>query len=173
MIRPFIRLRVFDLELLDSHYYIKRPSIVEKITFNNRTFYAKFEHIKEPLTPLLINQHLSKEYTIAVPLLKDNKTNYLILEYKGEEYKRFVHLVQHLFSTLNIDDYHIYQGKNEERIQVFIAVEGLSLEEADKRLALYSDALKEKMTKKWKMLPSVNLPEDYNIVTLPYTHIEL
>jgi len=42
------------------------------------------------------------------------------------------------------------------------------LEEADKQLQTFSDALKEKMTKKWKTLPSLNLPEDYNIVTLPY-----
>jgi len=47
----------------------------------------------------------------------------------------------------------------------------LSLEEADETLKHYSDALKEKMTKKWKTLPSLNLPEAYNIVTLPYKHI--
>ena len=58
-----------------------------------------------------------------------------------------------------------------ERLQVFIEVNNLSLEEADVRLKNYSDALKEKMTKKWKTLPSLNLPDAYNIVTVPYTHI--
>ena len=55
-----------------------------------------------------------------------------------------------------------------ERLQVFISVNKLSLEEADRQLNVYSEALKEKMTKKWKTLPSLNLPEAYNIVTLPY-----
>ena len=161
-------MKVFDLDLIDSHYYIKRNSIVEQIQFNNRTFYAKFEHINEPLTPLLLEQHLHREYTIAVPLLKDNHTDYLVIEYKGEEHQRFFHLVKHLLDTLDIKDFHIYQGKSEERIQVFIKVDHLSLQEADTRLNALSKMLKTKLTKKWKCLPDISLPEAYNIVTLPY-----
>lgn len=161
-------MQVFDLDLFDTHYYIKRNSIVEQIQFNNRTFYAKFERIDEPLTPLLLEQHLQREYTIAAPLLKDGHTNYLVIEYKGEEYQRFYHLIKHLFVTLGIEKYYIYQGKDEERIQVYIEVNEISLEEADKRLKELSDMLKEKLTKKWKCLPDLSLPDAYNIVTLPY-----
>jgi hypothetical protein len=95
----------------------------------------------------------------------------LLIEYKGEEYQRFFHLVKHLFKTLDIEKYHIYEGKDVERLQVFIEVNQLTLEEADAQLQKLSDALKEKMTKKWKCLPSVSLPEEYNIVTLPYKEI--
>lgn len=161
-------MKVFDLDLIDSHYYIKRNSIIEQIQFNNRTFYAKFERIDEPLTPLLLQQHLHREYTIAVPLLEDNHTDYLVIEYKGEEHQRFFHLAKHLLETLGITKFHIYQGKSEERIQVFIKVNRLSLEEADIRLKELSEMLKTKLTKKWKCLPDVSLPEAYNIVTLPY-----
>ncbi|HSR74476.1 MAG TPA: DUF1882 domain-containing protein [Sulfurovum sp.] len=161
-------MKVFDLELFDTHYYIKRNTIVEQIPFDNRTFYAKFERIDEPLTPLLFEQHRNRQYTIAVPLLKENRTNYLVIEYKGEEHKRFHHLIKHLFTTIQLSDYHIYQGKDAERIQVFIAVDQLTLQEADAQLQTLSDSLEEKMTKKWKCLPSVALPEAYNIVTLPY-----
>ena len=120
------------------------------------------------MTPLLLKQHQDKQYNIAVPLLKNNHTNYLVIEYKGEEYQRFYHLIKHLFKTVNISDYHIYQGKDIERLQVFIAVKQLSLEEANTELQVLSSALKEKMIKKWKCLPSPKLPEAYNIVTLPY-----
>jgi hypothetical protein len=164
-------LKVFDLDLFDDHYYIKRNTIVEQIQFNNRTFYAKFERINEPLTPLLFEQHLSRQYSIAAPLLKDNHTNYLLIEYKGDEHKRFQHLIKHLFKTLNITDYHIYQGKDIERLQVFIRVKQLNLQEADAQLQILSNALKEKMTQKWKCLPSLALPEAYNIVTLPYNRL--
>ena len=142
--------------------------IVEQIQFDNRTFYAKFERINEPLTPLLLQQHLDRQYSIAVPLLKNNHTNYLVIEYKGDEHQRFQHLVKHLFKTIKLTEYHIYQGKDPERLQVFISVDRLTLEEADTQLRSISDALKEKMTKKWKCLPSLTLPEAYNIVTLPY-----
>ena len=161
-------MKVFDLDLFDSHYYIKRNNIVEQIVFNNRTFYAKFERINEPLTPLLFEQHLQREFIIAAPLLEEGYTDYLVIEYKGEEYQRFHHLIRHLFATLEIENYHIYQGKSEERLQVFIKVGRLPLEEADKRLKELSNMLKQKLTKKWKCLPDSSLPEAYNIVTLPY-----
>lgn len=165
-------MKVFDLELFDSHYYIKRSTIVEQIQFDNRTFYAKFERIDEPLSPLLLQQHLNRQYTIAAPLLKEGCTNYLVLEYKGEEYQRFYYLVKHLFNTLEIKKYHIYQGKDEEKIQVFIEVDHLTLEVADSRLLDISNALKQKLTKRWKCLPSSSLPEAYNIITLPYKKID-
>ncbi len=94
-----------------------------------------------------------------------------MIEYKGEEHKRFHHLVKHLFKSKGISDYHIYQGKDIERLQVFIKVSHLTLEEADTKLQELSNALKEKMTQKWKCLPSIALPEAYNIVTLPYNRL--
>ena len=72
---------------------------------------------------------------------------------------------------MEISDYSIYQGKDVERIQVFIRVDQLTLEEADAKLKVLSNALKEKMTKNWKCLPSLTLPEAYNIVSLPYSQL--
>ena len=118
-----------------------------------------------------MKQHLDRQYTIAVPLLRNNHTNYLVIDYKGEEYQRFFPLVKHLFKTLDIKKYYIYQGKDMERLCVFIEVDNLSLETADAQLQYLSDVLKEKMVKKWKCLPSLSLPEAYNIVTLPYKNI--
>ncbi|MGB5506547.1 MAG: hypothetical protein WBM70_07675 [Sulfurovum sp.] len=94
-----------------------------------------------------------------------------MIEYKGEEYKRFQHLIKHLFKSMDISEYTLYQGKDVERLQVFIAVKQLTLEEADTQLQILSNALKEKMTKNWKCLPSIALPEAYNIVSLPYNKL--
>ena len=164
-------IKVFDLEFTTDHYYIKRPSIVEQIKFDNRTFYAKFERIDEPLTSLVVKQHLDRQYIIAVPLLNDGHTDYLVMEYKGEEYQRFIPLVKHLFHTMKISHYHIYQGKDEEKVQVFIKVNALGLEEANRQLEEISENLKQKLTKRWKCLPLLSLPEAYNIVTIPYKPI--
>ena len=120
---------------------------------------------------MLLKQHLNRQYSIAAPLLKEHRTNYLVIEYKGEEYKRFQHLIKHLFKTMDIEDYSIYQGKDRERVQVFIAVEQITLEEADAQLKTLSNALKTKMTRNWKCLPSLTLPEAYNIVSLPYDQL--
>jgi DNA polymerase I-like protein with 3'-5' exonuclease and polymerase domains len=50
-------------------------------------------------------------------------------------------------------------------------VDNLSFEVAAKEVEKISNLLKEKMTKKWKCLPSLSLPHAYNIVTLPYKKI--
>ena len=162
------RIKLFDLEFESDHYYIKRPRVVEQIQFDNRTFYAKFERIDESLTPLLVKQHLNRDYTIAVPLLKDNRTNYLVIEYKGEEYQRFIALIQHLFHTMHIMKYYIYHGREKEKIQVFVPVAHITLQEAEEKLSMITERLKSRLSKRWKTLPTTLLPEAYNIVTLPY-----
>jgi len=81
-------------------------------------------------------------------------------------------LVKHLFASLKIENYYIYQGKSEDKVQVFMEVDSIPLEDAHSRLEKISNMLKEKLTKKWKCLPSTLLPEAYNIVTLPYKTIE-
>jgi len=73
---------------------------------------------------------------------------------------------------LGIKNYHIYQGKDEEKIQVFIKVDQLTLKEADNKLLELSNALRQKLTKKWKCLPSSSLPDSYNIITLPYKKLD-
>jgi len=69
---------------------------------------------------------------------------------------------------MKIEAYTICQGKDEERVQVFIEVDRLTLEEAEEQLEEISENLKQKLTKRWKCLPQRALPEAYNIVTLPY-----
>ena len=91
-----------------------------------------------------------------------------MIEYQGNEYQRFYHLTKHLFKSLDIEHYYIYEGKEIHQLQVFIEVPSLSLEEADKKLDIISDALKEKISQNWKCLPSIHVPKSYNIVTLPY-----
>jgi hypothetical protein len=145
--------------------------IAQRIPFGNRTFYAKFERIDEPLTPLLLKQHHQKEYTIALPLLQDNHTNYLVIEYKGQRAKHFCLLAQHLMHSLKQTNYHLYQGKDEERVQLFISVERLHLTQAHAQVQEISRLLAQKMPIQWRCLPSLELPEAYNIVTLPYQPI--
>ena len=72
---------------------------------------------------------------------------------------------------MKIGEYYIYQGRDEEKVRVFVKVDDLSLEEADKKLQEISNNLMQKLSKKWKCLPLLSLPEDYNIVTLPYKEL--
>jgi len=73
--------------------------------------------------------------------------------------------------TQQITHYQLYQGKSKEKIQLFIKVDELPMDEAEERLEILSSMLEQKLDKAWKCLPSSNLPEAYNIVTLPYERI--
>ncbi len=176
MIKPSIKesnITLDSLHLNLSHYYVKHRSIVEKITFNHRTFYAKFERINEPLTKTVFSQHLDRHYIIAASLLDQGKTNNLILEYRGSEPSRFYHNSKHLMHTLDIKVYRYYEGKKSNYLQLFIPVEALTLEEADNMVHKISDALEMRLTKEWKCFPDKSLPECYNIITLPYREFSL
>ena len=94
-----------------------------------------------------------------------------MLEYKGEEFNRFTHLIKHLFKTMKIVNYHIYEGKDEQKIQVFIEVDNITVEDAQSKLDILSENLQQKLSKKWKCLPSTTVPDSYNIVTIPYEKI--
>jgi len=156
-----------------SHYYIKRPYIVEKISFDNRTFYAKFERINEELDDTVLTQHLKKEIVIAAPLLENDYTNLLVLEYKGDEPMRFFHTIKQLFNSMNIQSFYIFKGKSDRHLQIFIPTPKIKLQEAHERLEKLSNLLATKLPVEWRTLPSKNLPEAYNIVTLPYQVLEL
>lgn len=93
------------------------------------------------------------------------------MEYSGAAHQRFFHLVRHLMQTQKITSHQIYRGRKEEKIQVFIEVDSLSIEEAEENLQFLSSILEQKFERAWKCLPSASLPDAYNIVTLPYERL--
>ena len=151
-----------------SYYYIKRSSIVKRISFDNRTFYSKFERIDEPLSDLVISQHLAGDYTVAIPLLHDNHTDKLVIEYKGSNSVRFYHLSRYIIQNFDIAEYIYYRGYRDDMVVLIISVDRVPIEKAYQMVEDISKALSAKMTKEWKILPDINLPLEYNILVLPY-----
>ncbi|MBN2768364.1 MAG: DUF1882 domain-containing protein [Campylobacterales bacterium] len=157
-----------------DHYYIKRSFVVDKIHFENRTFYAKFEKINEPINDTLLKQHLKKESTVALSLLdKNGFTTLLLIEYKGDEATKFYHTAKQLFDSIGIKNYETYEGKSDRHIQIYIKTKPLSLEDASDTLQKISDLLCIKLPNDWRTLPNKNLPQQYNIATLPYKKLSL
>ncbi|SFV55747.1 hypothetical protein MNB_SV-6-659 [hydrothermal vent metagenome] len=156
------------MEIDTQYYFVKRSTIVDKITFNHRTLYAKFERIDEPLNDTLISQHLDREYTIAIPLLEDEKSNYLLIEYRGLNPSKFYHLSRYVISNLSLNTPIYLQGKKENYIQLYISVDNLHIKEAEDILKSISDQLSSRLTKEWRLFPDSSLPPSYNIATLPY-----
>ena len=162
-----MKIKIFDLEFDTEFYYIQKDSIVDKIEFNNRTFYSKYEKIDTPPTPMLIEQHLHREFTIALPLITNNHINYIVLEYEKEESNHFFHLLKHLLKSLYITTFYTYESSKEKLVQIFIPIENITVKEAYKEVEKIKRTLELKSSKRCKILPDKNLPINYNKITLP------
>ncbi len=163
-----MKIAILDLEFCVNHFYIQKSSIVEKIIFNNRTFYSKFEEVKTNLTSILMQQHLNNEITLAVPLIEEsNIVNYLVIEYHQEDWNQFHSLLKYLLKSLNIDNYSCYFNSKKMLFQLFIPRENIALETAYNQVENIKHHLEIKSKKSYKIYPNRFLPKNYNIITLP------
>jgi len=154
-----------------GHYYIKSSGIVEKIEYNGRTFYSKFRRVNRPVNAVLLRQHLHREVTLALPLLRHGRGRILVIEYLGEEPDRFIQTLKHLFAHLGYRDYGCYRGKREHRRTVILSLPEQSLESLHRLGEKLTGMLQTRLPKSWRILPDRHLPKSYNIYTLPYGYI--
>ena len=162
-----MKIKLLDLEFNSEYFYIQRKTIVEKITFNNRTFYSKFEKISTPLSSILLEQHLNNEITLALPLVEEDRVNYLVIEYHQDDWQSFYALIKHLFKTVGINDHFSYRNQKKALLQIFIPTEQTPLESAYNRVEEIKLILEFKSKKSYKIFPNRNLPKNYNIIALP------
>ena len=163
-----MKIAILDLEFSAKRFYIQNSSIVEKIIFNNRTFYSKFEEVKTKLTPSLLQQHLQGEITLALPLIEEqDRVNYLVIEYHQEDWSQFSYLLKYLLKSLNIDNYRCYFNSKKMLFQLFIPRDNISLEKAYSEVENIKHHLEVKSKKSYKIYPNRFLPKNYNIITLP------
>jgi len=166
-----LEITIFDLEFNCEYFYIHSNSIVEKINFNNRIFYSKYKKVTTPLTPILLKQHQDHDIHLALPLIENNRVNYLVIEYYQEDWKAFYALVKHLLKNLQINLYSSYRDQKQMLLQIFIPRENINLEIAYKEVENIKYLLNLKLKKSYKIFPNSNLPKNYNIITLPQKKI--
>jgi len=162
-----LKILIDDLEFNSNHFYIQSNSIVEKIIFNNRTFYSKYKKMNTPLKKEFLEQYKKDELTLALPLVENDIVNYLVIEYYQEDWQSFYSLIKHLFKTLNIDNYVAYKNPNKELLQIFIYSLNTPLDIAYQRIDKIKQTLELKSTKSYRIFPNKNSPKSYNIITFP------
>lgn len=166
-----MQIKILDLEFNPEHFYIHSNSIVEKVTFNNRIFYSKFKKITTPLTPTLLREHQNSEITLAVPLVENELVNYIVIEYHQEDWSIFYSLIKYLLKSLNINDFFTYRNERKELLQLFIPREKITLKDAYEEVEHIKHHLELKSKRSYKIYPNINLPKNYNIITLPVKKI--
>jgi hypothetical protein len=157
------------IKMVSDHYYIKRDSVVDKITFKGRTFYNKFERINEPLNQSVINKHIKGEITVAHSVVdKKGIAENIIIDYNGRDPERFYHKAQLLLREEGYLNFTAYETKTKGHLHVYIHKGHTTLQEAIQLGKMLSMKLAAKQPKQWRMFPNNDMPEEYNILTLPY-----
>lgn len=157
------------IKMVKDHYWIKRDEVVEKILFKGRTFYNKFEKVDATLSQAVINQHIKGEEIIAHSLInKHNRVENIVIDYNGRDPERFYHKTQLLLREEGFINFTAYKTKTEGHLHVYIHKGHTTLQEAIQLGKTISMKLAAKQPKQWRMFPSSDLPDEYNILTLPY-----
>jgi hypothetical protein len=163
-----LKVKLLDLEFTTEHFYLQQKSIVERITFNNRTFYSKFEQQEGDITPEILELHQNSDVSLAIPLIKPNNCiDYIVIEYQQEDWKAFYSLLKHLLKSLHSEKPLAYYNDNKEIFQLFIPQTNVNLEVAYQEVENIKHHLELKYKKSYKIYPNKNLPKNFNIITLP------
>jgi len=162
-----LKIELLDLEFNGPYFYIQKESVVEKVTFNNRTFYSKFEQHQLPVNATLLQQHQNHEITLAISLIENNSSNYIVIEYQQEDWNLFYALLKHLLKSLGIITFQAYINPHKNLFQLFIPREKIELELIYREVENIKHLLELKSKKSYKIYPNKNLPKNFNIITLP------
>jgi len=162
-----LKIELLDLEFNGQYFYILKESVVEKVIFNNRTFYSKFEQHQLPIDANLIQQHQNNEITLAVSLIDKDYSNYIVIEYQQEDWKVFYALLKHLLKSLNIITFQGYINPHKNLFQLFIFREKRELKLIYREVENIKHLLELKAKKSYKIYPNKNLPRNFNIISLP------
>lgn len=157
------------IKMITDHYWIKRDTVVDKISFKGRTFYNKFEKVNAPLNQAVINDHLKGDITVAHSLVnKLSKVENIVIDYNGRDPERFYHKTQLLLREEGFINFTAYKSKTEGHLHVYIHKGHTTLHEAIQLGKTLSMKLSAKQPKQWRMFPNDEMPPEYNILTLPY-----
>jgi hypothetical protein len=157
------------IKMVTDHYWIKRDTVVDKLIFKGRTFYNKFEKVNATLSQSVINQHMRGEITVAHSLVnKHNQVENIVIDYNGRDPERFYHKAQLLLREEGYINFTAFKTKTEGHLHVYIHKGHTTLQEAIQLGKILSLKLAAKQPKQWRIFPTADLPNEYNILVLPY-----
>ena len=157
------------IKMITDHYWEKSDSVVDKISFKGRTFYNKFKRENSSLNTQVINKHLKGDITVAHSLINSRgKVENIVIDYNGRDPERFYHKAQLLLREEGYINFTAYKTKTEGHLHVYIHKGHTTLQEAIQLGKMISMKLAAKQPKQWRMFPNNDMPDEYNILTLPY-----
>ncbi len=150
-------------------YYIEQKSITKSINIDGETIYTRFKYFSGKITPILLNQHISKDINLAINL---NRFDALVLEYSGKYREAFVSLVSYYLNKNDRDNIYITTQDN-LKIVLYIELKENSLENFIKMKQKVTQNLQKRLEKEWRVLPNNLQPLIGTLLQLPREFIKL
>ena len=157
------------IKMVSDHYWIKRDNIVQKVDFNGRVFFDKYERINQTLTNSVIKDHLDGKITVAHSLInRFDKVENIVFDYNGRNTERFCHRAQLLLREEGFINFTAYKSKTEGHLHLYVHKGHTTLQEGYQIAKMLSAKLSQKLPREWRMFPTQELPREFNILALPY-----
>lgn len=162
-----------DLKLIKidtTHYYQRISGLGTKVNYMGRILYDKYERIDGALTSMLIQKHLHKEIAIAHSLIlgRGNKVENIVFDYNGRSPDRFYHKAQLLLREEGFLNFTAYNSKTPGHLHLYVHKGHTELGEGKRLAKTLSMKLSQKISKEWKVFPNDEVPNNFNILALPY-----
>lgn len=162
-----------DLSLIKintSHYFVKTNEIVSKMDYKGRIFYNKFRQVNEPLSYSVIQDHLSGKFVVAHSLISSSdKVENIVIDYNGRMPDRFWHRAQLVLRDEGFINFTAYETATSGHLHLYIHKGHTTLNEGYQIANRISILLSQKMPKEWRVFPTLDVPREFNILTLPYS----
>ena len=157
------------IKMITDHYWIKRDAIVQKIDFNGKIFFDKYERINQPLNNAIIKDHFDGKITVAHSLInRFDKIENIVFDYNGINTERFWHRAQLLLREEGFINFTAYHSKTDGHLHLYVHKGHTTLQEGYQIAKMLSAKLSQKLPREWRMFPNQELPREFNILALPY-----
>ena len=157
------------IKMVNSHYWIKRDKIVNKITHKGRLFFDKYEKIDQPLTRTIMNEHDEQKIIVAHSLINDrDKVENIVFDYNGRNTEKFWHRAQLMLREEGFLNFTAYESKTSGHLHLYVHKGHTTVQEGYQIAKTLSMKLAQKLPREWKMFPNPDIPREFNILNLPY-----
>jgi len=146
-----------------SFYYIEKKRISSTENIDGHTVYSHFQRVNEPITPLLLKQHINREINLAISV-KNSKS--IIFEYSGEYAYAFGSLLFKLAHLENIKKIYIIEYSL-SKLTIYLYPNSKTQSKSKEIAKKLSEQISAKLPYAWKVLPDEKRPDNGNLLILP------
>ncbi|PAF52034.1 DUF1882 domain-containing protein [Helicobacter sp. 13S00477-4] len=151
-----------------SHYYQKKDILGKQINHMGKIFFDKFERVDEMMTISLMQRHFKKEIIIAHSLILKNAVENIVFDYNGRNTEKFYHKAQLMFREEGFINFTAYHSKTPGHLHLYIHKGHTEVNEGKRLAQFLSMKLAQVCPAEWRVFPSNEMPQSFNILALPY-----